>query len=135
MITLSDGVASVELHKDLLWQDEFTWNKVVQRSQRTLNGGQITQVAALNGGRPFTLAPEDESSAPTRREVLVQLRNWAAVAGKEMTLTLRGVDYPVIFRHPDDENGPPAVEAKPWIHYDEMESEDIYLCTFRFLGI
>lgn len=135
MITLSDGVASVELHKDLLWQDEFTWNKVVQRSQRTLSGGQITQTATLNGGRPFTLAPEDDSSAPTPREVLVQLRNWAAVAGKQMTLTLRGIDYPVVFRHPDDENGAPAVEAKPWIHYDEMEPEDVYLCTFRFLGI
>ncbi len=92
-------------------------------------------LAALVSGKPFTLAPEDDQSAPTPREVLAQLRNWAAVPGKQMTLTLRGVDYPVIFRHPDDENGPPAVEARPWIHYDQMVDADIYLCTFRFLGL
>ena len=135
MITLSDGTDTIELHKDLLWQDEFATNRVVQRSQRTLGGNLIVQTAALVSGKPFTLAPEDDSSAPTPREVLAQLRNWAAVPGKQMTLTLRGVDYPVIFRHPDDENGPPAVEARPWIHYDQMVDADIYLCTFRFLGL
>lgn len=135
MITLSDGTDTIELHKDLYWQDEFSTNRVVQRSQRTLGGNLITQIATLVSGLPFTLAPEDDQSAPTRREVLAQLRNWAAVPGKQMTLTLRGVAYPVIFRHPDDENGPPAVEARPWIHYNQMVDEDIYLCTFRFLGI
>ena len=135
MITLSDGTDTIELHKDLYWQDEFTTNRVVQRSQRTLGGNLITQIATLVSGLPFTLAPEDDQSAPTTREVLAQLRNWAAVPGKQMTLTLRGVAYPVIFRHPDDENGPPAVEARPWIHYNQMVDADIYLCTFRFLGI
>ena len=61
---------------------------------------------------------------------LAQLKAWAAVAGQELQLTLRGVARTVIFRHQDT-----AFEAVPLVHYRDVISEDWYLFTFRFQEI
>ena len=130
MITLSDGVDTITLHKDLLWSDELTWNPVEQTSQRTLTGALVVQVGDRVGGRPITLEPEDDQSAPHTRAQVDQLRNWAAVKGKEMVLTLGGQTFDVIFRHQDG-----GFEARKWIHYDDVLPEDIYLVLIRLMEI
>ncbi len=130
MITLSDGVDTITLHKDLLWSDEAFWNAVEQTAKRTVTGAMIVQSGTRVKGRPITLEPEDDASAPTTREVLDQLRNWAAVPGKTMVLTLGGVGYDVIFRHQDG-----GLEARKWIHYDSVLPADIYLVVIRLMTI
>ncbi len=130
MITLSDGVDTIELHKDLLWSDEANWNPVLQTANRTITGANVIQVGVMLKGRPITLEPEDDRSAPTTREKVDQLRNWAAVPGKTMTLTIGAVEYPVIFRHQDG-----GFEAKKWIHYDNVVPTDIYLVVIRLMEI
>lgn len=130
MITLSDGADTITLHKDLLWSDEATWNPVEQTAKRTVTGAMVVQTGTRVGGRPITLEPEDDSSAPTTRAAVDALRNWAAVPGKTMVLTLGGQVYNVIFRHQDG-----GFEATKWIHYDNVLPADIYLVVLRLMTV
>lgn len=129
-ITLSDGSTTLTLNPDLFWSDEYNWNPVEQAADRSVTGANIIQASALMSGRPITLEPEDDSSAWTMRSQVETLRNWAAVAGKQMTLTLRGVSRTVIFRHQDG-----GFEARPVLHYREMVSADFYRVTIRLMEV
>lgn len=129
-ITLSDGVETITLHPDLYWSDEANWHPVQQSVTRTVTGALVVEVAAMVAGRPITLEPEDDSSAWMTREVVDQLRNWAAVPGKEMVLTLRGEARDVLFRHQDG-----GLESVPVLHMRDVQDEDYYLCTLRFMEI
>lgn len=131
MITLSDGTTTLTLHPDLLWPDENNWHPVEQTVQRTITGAVIVSVGARIKGRSITLQPEDQSSAWMSRTTIEALRNWAAVPGKQMTLTLRGIAYSVIFRHHDGQ----AVDATPIIHYNDVEASDWYSITLRFMEV
>lgn len=130
-ISLSVGLTTVQLNPDLFWEDENNWHPVEQTSERTITGALVVQVAERVAGRPITLRPEDDSSGATEHTDLEQLRNWAAVPGQEMTLTIRGESRTVIFRHHDGA----AIEARPWVHRRDVQSGDWYLATFRFMEI
>lgn len=125
-ITLAYGTTTLDLSPDLYWSDE-NWSPVVQSSDFSLTGALIVQAAAKQAGRPITLQPEDDHSGAITRATLDILRSWAAVPGREMTLTLRGVGHTVIFRHEDQ-----AIEARPFIHFSDVEPGDYYLATLRF---
>lgn len=130
-ITLSDGTTTVILHPDLLWSDENNWHPVEQTVQRTITGGMIVSAAARVAGRPITLEPENDQSAWMPLDKVTALRNWAAVPGKELTLTLRSVTYTVLFRHQDGS----GLEARPVVHYNDVVSTDWYLCVVRLMEI
>lgn len=132
-ITLADGTTEIELSPDLLWSDEFNWHPVEQRAERTVTGALVVQTSQRVGGRPITLEPEDDSSGWMTRAVVEQLRNWAALAGKQLTLTLRNETRTVAFRHQDG----PGVEARPVVHYSDsdVDGADFYLATLRFMEI
>lgn len=130
-IILSDGVVTVELHRDLKWSDEHEWNPVAQSAERTVTGDMDVQASAMNAGRPITLQPEDESSAWMHISAIEQLRNFAAVPLKVLQLTINGTGRTVIFRHHDGL----GVEAEPLIHYNDRLPEDYFLCTVRLMEI
>lgn len=130
-ISLSDGTTSIELHPDLFWSDEFTWLPVEQSAERSITGAYIVSSSLRTDGRPITLQPQGDDSAWMSRLVVEQLRNWAAVPGMELELTLRGETRDVIFRHHDG----PGVEASPLVHFSEMDDSDWYLTTLRFMEI
>ncbi len=130
-ITLAVGSTAVELSPDLYWSDEFSWSPVTQSTERSITGALVVQVAAMTGGRPITLGPEDDGSAWMPRSAVEQLRNWADGAGTVMTLTLRGQVRDVIFRHHDG----PAIEARPIAHFADANATDPYLCTLRLTEI
>ena len=129
-ITLSDGGTTIELSPDLFWADESDWSPVRQTVETTVTGALDIQVGLMQAGRQITLRPEDDSSAWMPRSVVDTLRNWAAVPGKELVLTLRGVSHTVLFRHQDT-----ALEVRPVAHYRDVQASDPYLCTLRFLEI
>lgn len=129
-ITLSDGTTTISLNNDLFWSDEHQWNPVQQTAERTVTGALLVSTATLVAGRPITLEPEDDSSAWMPRATVEALRNFAAVPGKELTLTLRSVAYAVIFRHQDG-----GLTARPVVHYNDADSGDWYLCTVRLMEI
>lgn len=129
-ITLTDSTRTLVLHPDMLWSDENNWHPVEQTVERTVSGATVVMSSLRVGGRPITLEPEDDGSAWMTRGTVDVLRNWAAVPGKEMTLTLRGVPRSVIFRHQDG-----GLDARPVVHYRDVESSDFYLCTIRLMEI
>lgn len=130
MITLTVGGTTIELSEDLYWSDEFAWNPVEQTEQYSITGALIVSVAERQAGQPITLEPEDDQSGAITRDVLVQAKAWAAIPGQEMVLSLRGVDYDVIFRQREG-----AITSKPFVHYSDVQTGDFYLATFRFLRI
>lgn len=130
-ITLQYTTTTLDLPEDLFWNDENSWHPVEQAVQRSITGALIVSSAARQAGRPITLAPEDDRSAWMDRAMLETLRSWAAVPGRTMALTLRGVTRNVIFRHHDGV----AVEARPLIHYSDVQPDDFYLVTLRFMEI
>ena len=127
-ITLSDGTINLALNPDLYWSDEHAWHPVEQTMQYTLTGAVIVQVGERQAGRQITLEPEDESSAWMTAAQVAQLRNWAAVPGQVLTLTLRGAARSVMFRHQDG-----GFEARPIVHY--RDGADWYTCTIRLMEI
>jgi len=129
-ITLSDGTTTVNLHPDLFWSDESNWQPVEQTTQRTITGAIVVSAAQRLGGRPITLEPENDASAWMPLSTVAALRNWAAVAGQQLTLTLRSLTYTVIFRHQDG-----GLEARPVVHYSDANNADFYLCVVRLMEI
>ncbi len=129
-ITLTDGTTTVTLHPDLFWSDESNWQPVEQTSQRTITGSLVISASLRVAGRPITLEPENDESAWMVRSVVTAIRNWAAVPGKQLTLTLRGLNYDVIFRHQDG-----GFEARPVVHYNDANNADYYLCVVRLMEI
>lgn len=129
-MTLTDGVDTITLSDDLLWADEHDWNPVTQTSQRTITGALVVQAGVNVAGRPITLRPENNDTWHDR-SVVEQLRNFAAVPGLEMTLTLRGTPREVIFRHHDGI----AVEASPVVHFSDVQATDKYLLTLRLMEV
>lgn len=130
-ITLTVGATALPLNEALYWADENDWHPVEQTAERTITGAMVVSASARVAGRPITLRPEDDRSGATDLATLTQLRNWAAVPGQVMELTLRGVSRSVIFRHQDGA----AVEARPWTHYTDVQSGDWYFATIRFMEI
>ena len=129
-ITLSDGTTTINLHPDLFWSDEDNWHGVAQEVARTITGALDVQVASMVKGRPITLENEDDSSAWMPSSTILQLRNWSAVPGQQLLLTLRGVSHTVLFRHQDG-----GFEARPVVHYRNRVDTDWYLCVIRLMEI
>lgn len=130
MTTLTHSSTTLTLSDDLYWSDENSWAPVQQTVERSITGALVIDVGAMTKGRPITLEPEDSNSGAIRRATLDTLREWAAVPGRQMTLTLRGVSYTVIFRHQDG-----AISDRPFVHYGDVDSEDWYLVTLRFMEV
>lgn len=130
MITLTDGTTTIELHPDLYWSDEYTWAPVEQAIQRTVTGALVVSSATRQKGRPITLGPQEFQSAWMPKTTVDQLRNWSLVAGKVLTLTLRGTAYSVIFRHQDT-----PMEATPIVFFSEADATDWYSVTLRFMEV
>lgn len=129
-ITLAYTTTTLTLDPDLYWSDENDWHAVEQTTQRTVTGALIVSSSSRVAGRPITLQPQDDVSAWMSRQTLETLRSWAAVPGRQMTLTLRGTARTVIFRHQET-----AIEATPVIHYADTDNEDWYRVTLRFMEI
>lgn len=132
-ILLKYGVLELPLDPDLYWSDENQYSPVSMAKDLGLTGALILQVDgdADRPGRPITLDPEDEFSAWMLREDLDTLNAWGAVKDAEFELVLRGVTYPVVFRH----NEPPAIAAKPVVHFRDVQPDDHYLVTLKFMTI
>lgn len=134
VITLSDGVTILSLDPDLMWSDEFAWAQIEQAVERSVTGALIIHSATKVGGREITLMPPDEASAWMTRAVVEQLLIWEAAPEAALTLTLRGIAFPVVFRRHD---GPP-ISASPVVFVADPQPGEIgdwYLVTLRFLTL
>lgn len=130
-ITLAVGLTTVDLPDDLYWSDE-AWSPVIQSVDNGLDGALIVQSAARLAGRPITLSPFNGEGCWMPRSTVDQLLAWQAMAGLQLTLTMRSVTRTVMFRHQDGQ----AVELTPLWHFsDAPEPEDLYVATLRFMEL
>ncbi len=129
-ITLTDSTTTITLPADTLWRDELDWSPVEQSAEYLLAGSLDIQMGVRLTGRPITLGG-DESASWLSRGAILDLKVWAAVAGKQMTLSYHGRSFVVIFRHQDA----PALEAKPVIEQVPPADEDWYWFTLKLMEV
>jgi hypothetical protein len=131
VITLTVGALSVALPGDLLWADESSYSPVVQTVAPSITGAALVMAEALQY-RPITLRPASDTASPITLGACRQLRAWADTPLQEMTLTLRGMTWDVIWRHNDN----PALDWRLAFHVDEPDDSDLcFLGDLRFLTI
>ncbi len=114
---------SLFLPDGLIWVDEFMWQPVSGSADRALDGSEITNSAALNGGRPITL----ESGAGLKRLDVDALQALASQANGSFLLVLRDIPYQVRFRHEEV----PAFSASPVFPLARPAPTDYYTVTIK----
>lgn len=129
-ITLTDGVSPVTLPDDIFWEDEFSWSAVQQNVQPTLSGAICVEVGTLQAGREITLK-SGSNFAWISRATLDQLNAWKAIAGKVLTLTIRGVARNVIFRH---HQGDP-LNAEMVLYHSSPAAGDYYTVGIKLMEV
>ena len=136
MITLSNGIETIELDPDLQWRDEFDWTPVQQSSERSLTGALIIYAGVKSKGRPITLTNPDDNAAWMLRSIIDQLVSWEALPSAIFTLNFHGREFNVAFNR---EGGNPIAASPITFVRDPNEAEDTfgcwYLCTFRFFEV
>jgi hypothetical protein len=136
-ITLSDGVTTLQLPADLVWEDEHDWHPVAQEVDYTLTGAILVHTATKLAGRPITLIGGEDHSWVVRSTVDA-LKAWADVAPDQQTgdgiyqLTLRGVTRDVVFRHHD---GEPMASSIILYKGKEPEPSDFYQIALKFMEV
>lgn len=92
---------TVSLDCSMKWSDEFQWNKAISKSEYSLSGALLVQSAAMQAGRPITLAGGDDYGWVSRATVKA-LNLLAETPGRQMVLTLPDTrTFNVIFRPGD----------------------------------
>ena len=129
-ITLARLGTTLTLPADLLWEDEHTWQPVEQAVTTTLTGGVVVESAQRTAGRPITLSGADDRAWVPRTSV-DQIKAWAAIAGAQMTLNIRGTgDRTVVFRHQDD-----AYAAEQIFFWSDPDADWKYRITLRLMEV
>lgn len=98
-ITLSDGAITLTLPSDLDWRDEFAWTPVEHSTDYSLAGNLVVQEGSRQDGRPITLFGGREAAWISRTD-LEQLYAMASVPEQQLTLSLWGRLFSVMFRRP-----------------------------------
>ena len=129
-ITLSVGGTTVNLPDDLFWSDQHSWSPVSQAVATSITGAAIIDVGTKTAGRPITLTGDETHSWMTY-EVVSQLKIWAALPDQQLSLSIRGTNYSVIFRHHE----PPALELTPVIDYSAPDATDFFYGQLKFMEI
>ncbi len=123
-----DGII---LPEDLWWEDETDWTPVAQSdTDYSVTGALLVDTGVKQAGRPITLAGSEDASWVKRSTVLA-LMALAAIAGKEMTLTIHERTFQVMFFHGD---GKP-LEATPLYKKSPPDDEDYYFLTIRLMEV
>lgn len=132
MTTLAKGASVVTLLDDMIWVDEYLWSAAQQERRYTVAGALVVDVAQRLAGRPITLQSGDDFGWITRAN-LNTVQGWAndpANVSTPLVLTLRGVQFDVIFDHLSG-----AIDARPvWEVHDPVDA-DWYLATLRLLTV
>ena len=126
---------TIQLHTTTLpsglqWLDEFTAQSVAQSAKRTLGGSLVVVYGGLQAGRDITLESGPDTGWLTKTQVEA-IKLLADSPGGVYTLTLRSVNYQVMFRHHE----PPAFEAAPLFPFTNPQPGDRYLARLRLITV
>jgi len=119
---------AITLPADLIWSDEYAHTPVKQSVSTAVDGTLIVEAAAQTKGRPITLQG-GRDFAWIDRATLEAVRAKQYQAALQMTLTVRGTAYQVLFMQPG------GVDAQPIIDYSNPDSSDVYAVTLKFFEV
>ena len=128
-LSRNDKQASLSLHAQYYWSDEYGWSSLKQSDPvYTLSGAMDIQQGTMLAGRPITL---DSTYARLHRADVQLLQGWASVPELTMTLTHPdGRTFNVMFAAPalidivDIKNYRPADQSP-----DDPFTANIHLLT------
>lgn len=135
------GNNTVYLPKELIWQDEFSWDPVAQAYEYSVEGNFLIQESKKKKGRHITLVGHNDMAWIDREDmkILVAMRD---ITGLKMTLTFETRDpsnndittafeYTVMFRHQDT-----ALEYTLVKNFDQYENDALYIINaIRFMEV
>lgn len=125
-----DNQATLTLHPQYMWIDEYAWHTLTQSDPvYTLTGAMDIQQGSKQAGRPITL---DAKHARITRGDIKTLQTWADVP--ELTLTLTHPDgrtFSVIFARPAAAD---ITAIRPHRPADEAD-EDKYRANICFITV
>ncbi len=123
---------TLPLSDRLVWTNEHAWQPPQMATDYGTQGDLMVHVRARNAGRPITLEGVDSNAWMTLAQVQA-LQAWAAIAGAQFTLHLRGADHTVML----DATEGAAIDARPlWPLADGEQTADMPMQpTFRFIEI
>lgn len=130
---ISSGV-EVQLPRDLLWEDQFTWSPVVSEVSYSLSGAVIIESALKVAGRPITLVAPESAMGWVTKDVVDILWAWSSVVNRPLLLTLQFPEdvrtFDVVFRHAEV-----PMEAKPVKGFTEHGAKEWFSITLRLMEI
>lgn len=128
-ITLTHSATTLALPNDLHWPNEYDWHPVVQATEFATTGALHIDVAVKQAGQLITLMADEERAWMTRA-MCDQLKTWANQPGITLTLVIHGVTFDVMFDHENT-----GFEATPVMFFEDMQSDDVYIATMRFIVV
>lgn len=121
------SLASIALPDDIIWLDEFDFDRTLQSVSRSAGGRHIVQYGALYSGRPITLKCHWLNK--TALDALIALRD---TAGSQMALIMPDARaFNVMFR--SHESG--AISAPPVIDYPTYSASDLFDVTLKLMEV
>ena len=129
-ITLAVGATSVTLLDDLLWTDQHTWSPVSQAVSTSITGAAIIDTGTKIKQRPITLTG-DLSHAWITYAIVSHLKTWAAIPDQQMSLSIHGTVFSVLFRHYE----PPAIDLVPVVDYASPDVTDFFYGQLKFMEV
>lgn len=128
-ISLTYDGDTILLPDALYWPDEFGWQKVMQNMEYTITGSLVLETATRLAGRPITLVGDLTATWLVRADLKI-LEEWKNVAGRLMTLVIRGETFAVAFNQ-----GSAPIEFEPLVAYSDPDDTDVYSLTLRFIEV
>lgn len=117
-------LGNITLPIGMVWSDKYHWPPVGQSVERTLDGGQVVFVAALDKVRNITLITAD--TAWLSQETVEAIYDAASQAGAVFILEWDNESIQVMFRHQE----PPAFEVTPiWTFADK------FTCNIKLMSV
>lgn len=117
------------LPHDLIWTDEFAWQKVEQVTEYSSTGALLIDEWVRQAGRPITLTGSVDY-AWCQRPALQTLNAWAQQPGLVLSLSINGTAHSVTWNHQEA-----AITADPVVPYSDPQPEDWYSLVLRFLEL
>lgn len=126
----NDNQATLTLHKQYWWSDEYEWSSLKQSEPVfTLSGAIDIQQGTMLAGRPITL---DCSKARIKRMDIETLQDWSMVPELTMTLTHPdGRTFTVLFARPAISD----VDAVKNYRAGDEQGNDAFIANINLLTV
>lgn len=124
-------IDGITLNPDMVWEERFVTQSLVQNVRRTLGGIAVITNAELSKGEPITLSATEVNGrliGILKKSVVDQLRVRAEVVDAQYVFEYNGELLTVMFR-------PPAIEMTPLLARTVYGPNDLMRGQIRLLTV